>query len=135
MKRLAALMLALPLLGCGKSVNSPSVSVHWAPTNGPPGEVTCLLTRDGRVFAGTTSGGLFRSNDGGIDWVPTVPTSFYANHVYALGAGTHSVLAFISTVIRSVDHGATWTPAPTSTAWFVGGRISWQGRMWACGAP
>jgi len=112
--------------GLFKSVNSPPALVSSGmmqlgtrPSGAHPFDEVDSLTQqaDGTLFAGTSSGGVYRSNNGAASW--TSLTTGYTGLNYRMFAfqpnNTGVVLAGsadpsnISAVFRSIDGGATWS--------------------------
>jgi hypothetical protein len=68
-----------------------------------------LTVADGRIFAGSSGGGLFRSDDGGTSWtlMPLVTPANY-NTLLTLRDGSVIAGTLGDGVFRSVDGGASW---------------------------
>jgi hypothetical protein len=88
----------------------PLASAQWVQTTGPGGGTVCDLTVSGtELFAGTYSGGVFRSTDDGTNWtaVNTGLTKLYAACLAVSGtdlfAGTGGDGVFLST-----NNGGSW---------------------------
>jgi len=81
-------------------------------TNGPTGGVvfSIAINSSGDVFAGTWSGGVFRSTNNGVDWV-SVNAGLNNNNVKTLEIGSNGFV-YIGTqegFFRSTDNGNSWT--------------------------
>ena len=96
----------------------------WQPTLALPGEACQCLAVDPhderRVYCGTFTSGLWRSDDAGATWTP-VPRELPHTHVMAVAVspletvGGHGVLwagTEPSALFRSEDGGAGWTSLP-----------------------
>ncbi len=84
----------------------------WSPTNGPfGGSITSFTSRDIFVFAGTASGGVFRTQDQGLAWQP-MNTGLPSLRVRGLASNSTMVFAVVDdgtgTLVRSQDNGNTW---------------------------
>lgn len=81
----------------------------WEPTNGPyGGYIPALLTTpDGKLFAGTEGGGVFRSDDGGNTWTKTGLTNAWITSFAVLGEWLYA--STYREIFRSDDGGNTWT--------------------------
>ncbi len=85
---------------------------QWVQTSGPTGStVTAFAVIGNRIFAGTESGSVFRSTDGGASW------SLAAINLTSLGVRSltaSDTMLFAGTggigVFRTVDYGIGWTP-------------------------
>src|SRR5688572_12878820 len=108
---LLAIAFALVVLSTASSVaQQPS----WVRTNGPyGGKIKALLSVNGTLFAST--GSLFRSTNGGIDWQSVGPfrvSGYAGTHpvVHAIAADSSGTI-FASTLLAlysSTDNGETW---------------------------
>jgi len=94
----------------------------WQTTSGPARyPVQALaISPEGMIFAGTDGGGVFRSHDGGVTWVPVnqglshpYVSSLVIDPEGRLFAGTGSLSAGGSGVFRSDDQGETWMAVNT----------------------
>lgn len=93
---------------------------RWTSTGGPPGLVYALALdpqNAGVMYAGTGSGGLFKSTNGGQDWVAS-SQGLPSKAVFALAIDpTHPATVYAGTnkgVYRSDDAAATWLPATSA---------------------
>jgi photosystem II stability/assembly factor-like uncharacterized protein len=82
-----------------------------------PTVLSLAATRDGRLFAGTGGGGLFRSDDGGATWT-LLPVSIpvYYSSLLVLSDGGIVASAGGQGVLRSDDGGANWAPVGPTDA-------------------
>ena len=117
----ATVMTLCVLCGCD--------SVHEFPPDVAEGGRIIALTRDAgdpnRILAGSPTGGLFRSVDGGIKWqsVSGLPSAFINDVAYAPGDPSIVLVTFdadwrepdADPIYRSADGGHTWSPASSST--------------------
>jgi hypothetical protein len=94
----------------------PKTGSTWSPAGAgiTNNDVNALLTVGSVLLAGT-SGGIFRSTDGGLHWSSsssglTVP---FVNAL-ASGAGTIFAGTYGGGICRSADGGVNWVPAPGS---------------------
>jgi photosystem II stability/assembly factor-like uncharacterized protein len=100
---------AIGLLILMSFANDPALG-QWIQTNGPyyGGGIGCLAVNGPYIFAGTDSGGVFRSTDNGTNWtaINNGLTSRYVNALLVTGnnlfAGTNSG------VFLSTDNGSNW---------------------------
>jgi photosystem II stability/assembly factor-like uncharacterized protein len=93
---------------CMLAYPTQSALAQWMQTDGPPGGQTwCISTSEaGIIFAGTT-GGLYRSTNGGSDWVrTTLPFDRYLNVVTT--ADTKVFAVGTRLFYKSTDDGVTW---------------------------
>jgi hypothetical protein len=87
------------------------VNAQWKLLGPWGGQVNCILSTDSFIFAGTDGGGIYRSSNQGMNWIPVnvgIPGwCLYINTLVAIGksivAGTHQG-AFIST-----NNGDSWS--------------------------
>ena len=102
----AALALVLLLYGAPLAAQE----TYWKATNGPFGGTVIsemITLPDGTLFAGT-SGGLFRSVDGGAKW-SQVDTGFTSNVIRSVVVGGSILYAGTTNgLYRSLDGGDTW---------------------------
>lgn len=72
------------------------------------GTIWDLLAHEGRLFAATSGGGVWVSDDGGASWNPTVGISGY--NTYSLAGGNVYLLAGTNfgQIFRSPDNGQNW---------------------------
>ena len=86
-------------------------AADWVPTGAPEGGTVNRLTVDsgGRIWAGTATAGLFRSDDGAATWKRALGGSGIG--AFAVDPSNRNVLLVSNSsgVLRSVDAGATWT--------------------------
>jgi photosystem II stability/assembly factor-like uncharacterized protein len=90
---------------------------QWLATAGPGrAGITTFLTNGTTLLAGTTTAGVYRSDDGGADW--TAANNSMEHAAIASLAGSDGYLyaglapgAAGPGVFRSADAGVTWTPA------------------------
>src|SRR5215831_1164593 len=102
-------LLLLTLLFAGFNAQA-----QWTKTTGPQGMIVNAFFQSGnKLFAGTTSQGVFKSTDHGVTWSAanngienTTVFSFTADGSF-LYAGTNTG------VFRSSNNGKSWTPANT----------------------
>ncbi len=70
---LVTICLCLSLSCTKSSINSPTPSYfdirQWNEISGPAGGVTAIVARGSTLFAGTLTGGVFLSTNGGTNWV------------------------------------------------------------------
>ncbi len=104
------LLLALLLLSCLTGLLSAQSANHWrslAPLEG--GTVNALLEKDGVIYAGTSTTGIFTSSDNGKTW--RAASNGLGNLVInALATAGGNVLAATNnSVYRSSDGGQNWT--------------------------
>ncbi len=96
----------------GALLAAPSSLAQWVSTGGPVGgNITSFATLPGRIFAGTETGAVLQSTDGGLSW------RFAAVSLTSLGVRSLAVLdtmLFAATggvgVFRTVDYGIVWSP-------------------------
>lgn len=90
------------------------VHAQWVQTNGPyGGAVQCFATKGADLFAGTRSGGVFRSSNNGSSWA-AVNTGLTNTNVHALAVSGNTLLAGTGEgLFRSLDSGASWTAVST----------------------
>lgn len=93
-------------------------SIVWKRAGGPYGGTitTLAASRDGKLFAGTQSGGVYFSTDDGMSWTPT---GLADGSVRALAADSSGRL-FASTyfaLYRSTDDGVTWSAVDSTLAY------------------
>ena len=85
---------------------------NWIPVNLNASfnfDITCLLKADTFLFAGTKSGALYRSSDGGVTWVDL--PSKHAGAVKGLGVHAKKLFVSIDSIYRSSDWGNSWVSA------------------------
>ncbi len=89
-----------------------SIHAQWTKTQGPPGiNVNTFYTKDSILFAGTSSKGVFRSQDNGASW-HAANTSLQNSTVLSFAADSLYLYAGTNTgVFRSKDNGVTWSAA------------------------
>jgi photosystem II stability/assembly factor-like uncharacterized protein len=76
---------------------------------------TLLAGLDGLIFAGTGSGGMFRSSDNGNSW-QSANTGLTAVHILSLAQSTAGIVyagSYDNGIFRSTDNGATWMAVST----------------------
>ena len=103
------LLLVFALAGCGESSKpaAPDPGV-WTPTGPEGGSVQALASSATSWFAGTSTGGIFRSMDNGATWTTAnqglldVDVLSFASRSGAVVAGTANGGVFVS-----ADDGAT----------------------------
>lgn len=91
---------------------------QWLATAGPGhAGITSFLAEGTTLFAGTTTAGVYRSADGGVNWTAANDSLELATVNCVAGTGT-TLFAGLQPgvtgapgVYRSTDNGATWTPA------------------------
>ncbi len=111
---LAFLVLAFAALVATPTVR-PASAATWR-SLGPPGATVTALARSetvpGRVYAGIVDGGVFRSDDGGVSWVPA-RGGLTAVTVHALAVDPSSASTVYAGVesglYKSEDGGVSWT--------------------------
>ncbi len=83
---------------------------QWVQTNGPTGSsINAFATLGGNIFAGTYSGGIFRTRDDGSSWT-LINMGFAYTRVYALAVmGTNFLAGTSEGVYASTDSGANWS--------------------------
>ena len=83
----------------------------WQQTNGLYGGVIQSLASNshGHIFAGTLSGGVFRSTDGGGSWTHIGLTNTSVFSLAINSSGHIFAGAFDARIFRSIDNGNTWT--------------------------
>jgi hypothetical protein len=87
-----------------------TATAQWQAATGIPADryVRVIESVDSRLFAGTSQG-LYRSEDGGLTWVPS-STGLKSGQVFALIAAGNRILAGTdSGCFASSDHGNSWT--------------------------
>ena len=91
--------------------------VSWEQTNGPFGGDVRSLTINigGDIFAGISSGGVFRSIDNGDNWTE-INTDLMNTFVFslAINAGGDIFAGTSGGVFRPIDNGDNWTKINTS---------------------
>jgi len=111
-------------------VNSPSMPPALTAVTGRTSTIAVDPQARGRLFVGEASGGLWRSDNGGMSFVPvfdsqpttsmgwialdpvnTTPTTIYL----ATGEGNHGDSLYGQGIFRSNDLGATWTALAPGT--------------------
>jgi uncharacterized protein (TIGR03437 family) len=87
---------------------------EWRQTTGPRGgNVTALIEDGANLFAGTVSGGVYRSADNGQTWTPA-RRGLSNRNVRALAVNGASLFAGTGNgVFRSTDQGQNWTAVNT----------------------
>ncbi len=106
-------LIAAVILGSGLS------HAQWIQTGYPLSTVSCLVAKEGNLFAGTWGYGVYRSTDGGGNWNAVnngLPAPFYGAYVYSLavvpsssGPGTNLFAGLEEGGIwRSTDDGDSW---------------------------
>ena len=113
------ILLAVSLLAFVGLVSQP-VNAQWVQCNGPyGGNVLALAIRGTVTYAGTQSGDVFRSTDGGGSWSKVMSELRNSNTPYwikAIAIG-HDGTVFVGTkydaVYRSSDNGENWTHLST----------------------
>ncbi|MEK7831195.1 MAG: hypothetical protein AAB401_08930, partial [Acidobacteriota bacterium] len=88
-------------------------AIGWQPTNGPyGGNVSALAVSGSAIFAGTSRGGVFVSNDQGASWQPTGEgiISRYVSSLLVSGGNIY-VGTDGERVYKSGDQGRTWALA------------------------
>ncbi len=108
MKRFLHFLFAISL----SYVFTNPVSAQWINTGGPPsnaGLIDCFVALGTDFFAGTESGGIFRTTDGGTNWIAADSglTNLYVQ-AFAV-SGVTIVAGTNSGVFVSTDHGASWS--------------------------
>lgn len=100
---LAALVLALPQIAAAQPD-------HWDATGGPTGgPVSALIIDGGTTYAGTSLGGIFRSEDLGDTWSRLDLTGVFESvNSFLLNADGDLFAGTSFGVRRSTDHGETW---------------------------
>ena len=107
----------LVLLGLCNKANSQS---QWVQTNTPPGgSVWAMEAIGNNLFAGATNGGVYFSNDNGVNWVQRNGL-FPSMQVYSLAVNGTDIYAgtggaFGVGVYKSSDNGLNWTNVTPST--------------------
>jgi photosystem II stability/assembly factor-like uncharacterized protein len=89
---------------------SSSAVAQWTRTNGPEGiGISCLVSVDGTIYAGTEVNGLYASTDDGLNWIP-LNSGIETQEVTSVvrKPGYLFVGTFGSGVYRSTDNGLTW---------------------------
>lgn len=83
---------------------------YWEQTGGPEGAlaVSLAVNSSGHLFAGTQSGGLYRSTDNGMSWSLLGFTNYFEVSALTINAGGQIFAAATPEVWRSSDNGATW---------------------------
>ncbi len=131
-----ALRVAVPVFCL--IVSAASAQFNWQRSNGPyTGRIlSFLVTSDGALLAGTDKGGIFRSSDGGDNWVYV---SLSGSAVYSmLELSDGRLLAGLDFSVQiSADKGLTWSKTQLQSvqnaaglaedgngAWYIG---SWAG--------
>lgn len=93
---------------------SNSLTGSWQPSNtGFPGSVTrvfSIISNSGKLFAGTSSFGLFSSTDNGNSFTKISPGLNEINKLSATSNGY--MFAMYGTIFRSTDLGITWSYYP-----------------------
>jgi hypothetical protein len=105
-------------------LNEHPTKAKWNPGNGGPCLHTILIdpTRPERLYAGISAAGLFRSDDGGKDWVTAnqgVETPFQPEKFPAVGQCVHKVAmdaARPDTLYRQ-DHGGIYVSHDAGDRW------------------
>jgi hypothetical protein len=88
---------------------------QWLQTNGPGGGgINCLTVIGTRLFAGTSSGGVFQTTNDGLTWVPMnnglpngIPVLSFA--IDSASTGPAMFAGTLAHVFRSTDYGTSWT--------------------------
>lgn len=93
---------------------------QWVQTNGPyGGDITCLAAVGSEIYAGTSGGGVFRSNNNGTSWT-AASTGLALTQMTALGVKGTSIFAGVTGgyqhdgIFLSTDGGMSWVPAGTA---------------------
>lgn len=82
----------------------------WEPTNGPTGgSIQALASNYQYVFAGSWTGGVFRSSDNGFTWL-AVNTGLTDTHILsiAVGKGDNVYIGNYDGIFRSTNNGNNW---------------------------
>lgn len=118
----ASVLLAFVLLLAGPTLRPLAAQESWEPTGPAGGIVGSLVIHpdDPRILWAGTSGGVFKSTDGGASWTPT-NQGLTALRITALAVAPSDpetlyaaarLFPLLATgVFRSTDGGATWTRA------------------------
>lgn len=107
---------------------------------------------DGNVLiAGSCSGGMWRSPDGGLSWTPTTPVNDYKSvsclsqdvrtghtnvwyygtgEAYGASAGASGAYYYGNGIFKSVDNGLTWNVLPSTTASSLTQFDIWSDIIW-----
>jgi hypothetical protein len=97
---------------------TPDEGVTWHPVAKVPSQVSTFLADRARGVLIGTSNGIYRSTDEGLSWTPVAFTGRWVGQMImtargeiyaAVDKGTNR--PFGTTMMRSVDNGATWTVA------------------------
>jgi hypothetical protein len=86
--------------------SAPDRAEWYTPWGGPP-DVRSLAARNGYVLANVHVGGILRSDDGGINWAPTIDIHSDVHQV-AVGPEDSILAATAYGLAISRDRGATW---------------------------
>ncbi len=91
---------------------------QWVPTSGPGGgKITSLAVGTSDMFAGTWTGGVFRSTNNGVGWtsISNNMSSLMVRSILYDGS-TLFVATSDSGIFRSTNSGASWTPVNSGLA-------------------
>jgi photosystem II stability/assembly factor-like uncharacterized protein len=92
-----------------------NANAQWQAVGPWGGQVRCLSSNSTNIFAGTYTGGVFTSSDGGSNWVPVnngfPPLQIGGFSVYALLTSENNVFAGLygGGVYLSTNNGNSWT--------------------------
>jgi len=84
---------------------------QFVPTSGPTGAgpINALYLNSTYIFAGTTSGGVYRSSNNGNNWIQ-VNNGMTADNVNSLGGSGSTVYAGLNSgLYKSTNNGNNWT--------------------------
>jgi photosystem II stability/assembly factor-like uncharacterized protein len=116
------ILLAVSLLTFAGLVSQPA-NAQWVQCKGPyGGNVLALAIRGTVQYAGTQSGDVFRSTDGGGSWSKIMSELQNSNTMYHINAIaiSHDGTVFVGTTndaaYRSTDNGQNWTHLNTPVA-------------------
>jgi photosystem II stability/assembly factor-like uncharacterized protein len=106
-------LCAVLVLFCA-TINVHAQPLQWEQTNGPyGGNITCFVTSGTMIFAGTDTGGMFRSLDNGEHWIQ-INTGLAGRNISSLVVrGTTLFAGTDNGIFRSTDNGTSWTAAST----------------------
>jgi photosystem II stability/assembly factor-like uncharacterized protein len=107
-------MIRLKLFFLFLTAISINATAQWQPTNGPYGaNIRCLSKNGIDVFAGTSNGGIYFSDNSGASWSKR-NTGLGAYTVYSILINGSELFAGASTgLYKSIDYGITWNQAGT----------------------
>lgn len=95
---------------------SPPLSAQWIQTNGPPGGSVFSFTGSGDTLFAGSSGGIFRSTNGGMSWTLSLSGTFRIPlYFYSMTESDSVVIAGGNGIYVSFDQGENWSKKGPNT--------------------